>query len=103
MKTYRIEIVNHKRRSSEIEEIIECERPMFTRRDFKRWVIDELFYLAAQGNGYRCLTAQISCDGKKIMTVRCLTEVEGGTITAYIAAARPREVYRKLRAMVISE
>lgn len=103
MKTYRIEIVTHKRRSSEIAEIIECERPMFTHRDFKRWVIDELFYFAAQGKEYSFLTAAISCDGEKIVTVRCLTEVDGSTITAYMALARPREVYRKLRTMVIAE
>lgn len=103
MKTYRIEIVNHKRRSSEIEEIIECERPMFTSRDFKRWVIDELFYFAAQGKEYNWLTATISCDGKKIVTVRCLTEVDGSTITAYMALARPREVFKRFRSMIIAE
>lgn len=61
-----------------------------------------LFENACKGIAYKMLTASVMCNGEKVLTVKCDTEVDGSMISALIAVARPRETYRFVRAMWIA-
>ena len=102
MKNYTIYTYRVTHRGRELLEIKEFPRPRFTNRDWKNIMVPSLFFLAATSCDYKHLDAELFCDGKKVLTVRCNTKVDGSTITAYMDAARPREIFRPLRAMRIA-
>ena len=101
MKNYKIDFLVEKRRGEFLVSRMEMEREQFTTSEYKV-CIKTLFEIACRGIEFQYLTAKISCDGNKFLTIRCNTEVDGSDITAYIFAARPREKYRYLRKMVIA-
>lgn len=102
MKTYRIDFCRTKRNGEENLLIMELPRERFTRREFKDCVIAQLFELACEGIENKMLSAYVSCDGRKMLTFRCDTQVDGSTIDAHVYAARPREVFHHLRTMNIA-
>ena len=103
MKTYTIEICNCKRRGEELIELIEFERPRFSNRDYKYILLNSLFWEACQGGiESKLLRAVVRCNGEKVLTFVCNTETDGETINAVITAARPREIYRRIRTMNIA-
>jgi len=102
MKTYRIDFCRTKRNGEENLLIMELPRERFTRREFKDCVIAQLFELAGEGSRNKMLFAYVSCDGRKVLTFRCDTKVDGSTIDAHVYVARPREVFHKLRTMTIA-
>ena len=103
MKKYTIHFNRATRKGEENLLIMEFEREHFTSREYKNYVIYHLFDLAGESNRNKTLSAYICCDGVKVLTVRCFTEVDGSTITAVIYAARPREKFHRMRTMVIAE
>ena len=102
MNKYTIHFNRARRSGEENLLIIEFERERFTNREFKNYVVYHLFDLAGD-SANKILSAYIECNGKKVLTVRCFTETDGENITAVIYAARPREVFHKLRVMTIAE
>lgn len=102
MNKYTIHFNRARRHGEENLLIMEFERERFTSREFKNYVVYHLFDLAGDSTN-KILTAYIECNGKKVLTVRCFTKTEGANITAVIYAARPREVFYKLRVMTIAE
>jgi hypothetical protein len=102
MKTYRIDFCRTKRNGEENLLIMELPRERFTRREFKDCVIAQLFELAGEGSRNKMLSAYVSCDGRKVLTFRCDTKVDGSTIDAHVYVARPREIFHKLRTMTIA-
>lgn len=102
MKTYRIDFCRTNRKGEENLLIMELPRERFTNREFKGCVIAQLFELAAQGIHNKMLSAYVSCDGRKVLTFRCDTKVDGSTIDAHVYVARPREVFHYLRTMNIA-
>ena len=102
MKTYTIHFNRAKRSGEENLLVMEFQRERFTSREFKNYVLYHLFDLAGEGRGNKWLSAYICCDGEKVLTVRCHTETDGANITAVFYAARPREVFHKLRTMTIA-
>lgn len=102
MKNYTLYTYRVTRKGRELIEIKEFPRPRFTNKDWKDILVPTLYFLAATSNAYKNLDAVLFCDGVKVLTVRCSTRTDGSTITAYMDAARPREVFRPLRAMTIA-
>lgn len=103
MKHYSVEFFSVRRKGEEWKLTIEQPAMCLTSEQFKNHVVRPLFDLAAEGIENKHLVAYVMRDGEKILTVRCDTVVDCSTITAYIKAARPREVYWPVRAMVIAE
>ena len=102
MKNYRIDFMQTKRNGEENLLIMEFQRERFTSREFKNYVLYHLFDLAGEGSQNKMLSAYVSCDGRKVLTFRCDTKVDGSTIEAHVYVARPREVFHKLRTMTIA-
>ena len=103
MKKYSIDFNRARRNGEENLLRVELERPGLTNRDFKVSIIGNLFSLACESIKNKWLSAYITCDGKKVLTVRCHTEIDGSNITAYVYAARPREKFHLMRVMAIAE
>ena len=102
MKTYTIHFNRAKRSGEENQLIIEFQRERFTNREFKNYVLYHLFDLAdSHRNKNNWLSAYIFCDGKKVLTVRCYSEIDNGTTSTAVYAARPREKFHKLREFAI--
>lgn len=102
MKTYTIHFNRAKRSGEENLLVMEFQRERFTSREFKDCVLAQLFELAGEGSRNKMLSAYVSCDGRKVLTFRCDTKVDGSTIDAHVYVARPREVFHKLRTMTIA-
>lgn len=103
MKQYSIEFFSVKRSGEEWRLSLEFQREHFSSYAYRTYLITSLFDLAAEGAQNKHLVAYVRRDGEKILTARCDTVVDGSKITAYLKAARPREVYWPVRAMVIAE
>lgn len=103
MNTYTITTYLITRKGREIIEIVEFERARWTSREYKEILLPNLTWLAGRGIEYCWLDAEIRRNGELILDVRCDTRMHGSTITATIAAARPRERYRRLRTMTLAE
>lgn len=102
-KQYSIDFYSQKRRGDEFELRLEWPSQYFSSRQYKEYLIQSLFNLAAEGCHNEHLVAYVKRDGEKILTVYCDTVMDGSTVTAYLRAARPREVFWPLRTMVIGE
>ena len=102
MNNYSIDIYRVGRKGRELVMRMEFPRERFTNREYKDILIPALFDLACEGDHYKRLDAVVMRDGTKVWTVCSDTKVDGSTITAYIKAARPREIFRPLRAMRIA-
>lgn len=104
MNTYTIHFNRAKRSGEENLLVMEFQRERFTSREFKNYVLYHLFDLAGDGRKNKWLSAYIFCNGKKVLTVRCYTveETDRATIKAVFYAARPREIFHKLRTMTIA-
>ena len=100
-KKYTISVKQLKPRSEKLLHQIEIEREHFTKNDYNG-IVRELFEIAGRGIKYKWLTATVECDGKKVLSIKCDTEVNGSEILALIAIARPRETYKWVRAMYIA-
>ena len=100
-KKYTISFIQVKPRSERLLVRREIEREHFTKADYKG-IVGKLFEIAGRGAAYKWLTAIVECDGKKILTIKCDTEVDGSEIASCIAIARPRETYRSIRVMMIA-
>lgn len=82
---------------------MEFPREHFTSREFKGFLISTLLELAAEGKYYKHLDAVVTRDGEKFLTVRCDSDLVCKKIVATLVLARPREVFRPLRAATIAE
>lgn len=100
-KKYTISFWQVKPRSEKLLSQIEIEREYLTKVDYRE-IVRTLFENACKGIAYKWLVATVERGGKRILTVKCDTEVEGPEIAAIIAIARPRETYRCIRAMMIA-
>lgn len=102
MKNYSIDIYRITRKGRELVMRMEFPRERFTAREYKDYLIANVFMLAGESIDYKHLVAEAKCNGKKFLTVYCDTKMDGATITAYLKAARPREIFRPLRVMEIA-
>ena len=102
MNKYIIYFNRTKRNGEENIFSIEMERGRFTSRELKGVVLLSLLDLASDSSENKYLSAYIMCNGKTVLTVKCDTKVDGSRIDATICAARPREVFRKLRTVNIA-
>lgn len=102
MKNYSIDIFRIGRKGREHSLRLEFPRDRFTSREFKDYLLTSLLGLAAEGKYYKHLDAVCMCEGEKFLTVRCDTEAEGETVSARITMARPREVFRPLRTVMLA-
>ena len=102
MKNYTIDIFRVGRKGRELAMRLEFPREHFTNREYKGILLPALFDLAGEGPRYKRLDAVVMRDGIKVWTVCCDTKVDGSEITAYLKSARPREIFRPLRAMRIA-
>lgn len=100
-KKYTISFTQVKPRSQKLLSQTEIEREHLTSGDYRE-IVRTLFENACKGIAYKMLTASVMCNGEKVLTVKCDTEVDGSMISALIAVARPRETYRFVRAMWIA-
>ena len=102
MKKYTIHFNRARRNGEENLLVMEFERERFTNREFKNYVLYHLFDLTDEHrNKNNWLSAYIHCDGQKVLTVRCYSEKVGGNMTTIVYAARPREVFHKLREFTV--
>lgn len=102
MRNYRIDFTNLTRKGEEINVIMEFQRNHFTNREFRDYLMTQLFSQACEGAEYAHQTAYIKRDGETVLVARCETEVDGSDITAYVSIARPREKFRHVRTMAIA-
>lgn len=102
MRSYSIDIYRVGRKGRELTLRLEFPRDRFTNREYKSYLIANLLDLASEGSYYKHLDAVAMCEGRKFLTVRCDTETDGETITARLVAARPREVFRPVRTVLIA-
>lgn len=102
-KQYSVDFYRVGRKGEEWKLTLETPATCFTSKQFKDHVVRPLFDLTSEGIQNAHLVAYVKCEGKKFLTVRCDTVMDGSTITAYLKAARPREVFWPVRAMVVAQ
>ena len=86
MNRYRVIIWNDTRTANrELIEVIDMDRRRFTKREYDM-VVQSLFYWGASSCVYDTMTAEIYCNGKKVMDVCCKTRQDGSEIRSTILA-----------------
>lgn len=83
MNKYTIAILN--KSTGDLLVLMEMHRPRFTKREFDL-VIGEMFYWAAKSCEYDHLTAEIICNGEKVITITCKTRQDGSEVYSVITA-----------------
>lgn len=84
MNNYKIAIWNKSiRDKGDLMALMEMQRPRFTKSEYDM-AIREMFSWAAASYIYNYLTADIYCNGKKVLTIDCKTRQDGSEISSYI-------------------